>query len=421
MIALLSLVSFGILYLVRHKSLSLTINSGRQIHAAKEELWHAMTIKVDSWGDALGNPIDSKIKDTVIVLNLIGFETVQSCEGHQDWGNPYPWVSFSDENEEIKLIIQKGREVQEKIDKEQQKLMEKYPNTTLSEIDVETVAPELILLRRQIRELRAQMKRLSRMKIIALKELIGSFYKKQIVNYDRILFLSDSVISQYWLMSIGASWQDARNEEIKLKKLKEYQEEMNSFTQFLKDYYWSEKFNPFPEWPRIPFKAPSHYFSGATAKKSGMIIDRTEKDEIWSLFAGFKDVCWIGVDLEILKGYIQGYGKLYQDIRCAVIKNPGFPSSYIVYSLPKGEKFALLFAKQAMEKTGNPYLTGHLLGYDDEDIKYFYEKDQNKQEGLNEYLKANEAAEQFISANAGTIQQWAKENNIRVIYSWPEE
>ncbi|RAQ94635.1 hypothetical protein [Thermogemmatispora tikiterensis] len=46
--------------------------------------------------DALGTPIDPGIVETVVLLNLLGFPTVQSCEGHLDHGPPYPWVTVVD-------------------------------------------------------------------------------------------------------------------------------------------------------------------------------------------------------------------------------------------------------------------------------------------------------------------------------------
>lgn len=44
--------------------------------------------------DGLGYPIDEGIREVVVALNLLGFRTSQSCEGHLDGGHPYPWVDF---------------------------------------------------------------------------------------------------------------------------------------------------------------------------------------------------------------------------------------------------------------------------------------------------------------------------------------
>lgn len=44
--------------------------------------------------DKLGCPIDKNIKSLVISLWMCGINTDGSCEGHKNWGLPYPWVSI---------------------------------------------------------------------------------------------------------------------------------------------------------------------------------------------------------------------------------------------------------------------------------------------------------------------------------------
>lgn len=44
--------------------------------------------------DAMECPIDEGILPTVVALNLLGLHTCQSCEGHLDYGAPYPWIDF---------------------------------------------------------------------------------------------------------------------------------------------------------------------------------------------------------------------------------------------------------------------------------------------------------------------------------------
>lgn len=50
--------------------------------------------EVDLITDRLGHPIDEQIKPAVIALRLSGFPTSASCQGHEDWGLPYPWVDI---------------------------------------------------------------------------------------------------------------------------------------------------------------------------------------------------------------------------------------------------------------------------------------------------------------------------------------
>ncbi len=48
--------------------------------------------KVDRMADGLGRSVDEGIKSMVITLNILGFQTIQSCEGHLKRALPYPWV-----------------------------------------------------------------------------------------------------------------------------------------------------------------------------------------------------------------------------------------------------------------------------------------------------------------------------------------
>lgn len=49
---------------------------------------------MDATRDALGKEIDAGIRDVVAGLWIYGVETSQSCEGHDDWGCPMPWVDI---------------------------------------------------------------------------------------------------------------------------------------------------------------------------------------------------------------------------------------------------------------------------------------------------------------------------------------
>lgn len=44
--------------------------------------------------DQMGQRIDAGILALVVGLNLLGFRTSASCEGHLSWGCPYPWIEF---------------------------------------------------------------------------------------------------------------------------------------------------------------------------------------------------------------------------------------------------------------------------------------------------------------------------------------
>lgn len=54
----------------------------------------AIQEEVEHFHDALDMPVDPGIKPMVVALRYLGFNTTASCEGHLDWGFPYPWVEI---------------------------------------------------------------------------------------------------------------------------------------------------------------------------------------------------------------------------------------------------------------------------------------------------------------------------------------
>jgi hypothetical protein len=131
-------------------------------------------------------------------------------------------------------LVENQKVILEKIENKREELKDKYPDMDPYQ---SPGVSELVVLREQYREFDTQIQEISRKKMIKLKDLLGDFYKKYPMDYDKVLFFSDEVLDAYWLINIGAHWQVARDKDEKLKKLKEYQDEMQLFAQFLKDYY----------------------------------------------------------------------------------------------------------------------------------------------------------------------------------------
>ena len=66
----------------------------------KLQKYKQMYESLDGIGDKIGMPIDQGIKKTVALLNLLGFPTSGSCEGHVDvdHGLLTPWVDITPSN-----------------------------------------------------------------------------------------------------------------------------------------------------------------------------------------------------------------------------------------------------------------------------------------------------------------------------------
>lgn len=59
-----------------------------------QDQWQQKLKDLDKVADGLGLGIDAGVKETVALLNLAGVHTTASCEGHKNWGFPYPWIDI---------------------------------------------------------------------------------------------------------------------------------------------------------------------------------------------------------------------------------------------------------------------------------------------------------------------------------------
>lgn len=127
--------------------------------------WEEMASTFSRVTDTLGTKIDAGIFDTVVALNMLGIPTKQSCEGHLDWGVPYPWVALQGEKEHC----------------------------------------------------------------LRLYRYLSAFYAQHPLSLDTVLILHG-----IRLCSNGARFHEHFSGKEREQKLRQYQDEMQAFTQFLK-------------------------------------------------------------------------------------------------------------------------------------------------------------------------------------------
>ncbi len=235
-----SLVSFKICNLLVFSVLIvLSMNMyAEQEFQTKQELWDAMSVDVDHWGDGLNYPVDEGIKETVIVFNLMGIETTASCEGHLDRGLSYPWIDMQTHSPEIRGMMNEYFDVQEQENNEETLLEMKYPDKTYNELLKIPEAEKLLGLYDKRHFLRKAVEERQMQCLEPLNQLLNQFYENRTVSYDNMLVVSDvSWGCDARLHSIGAYRQIIRSEEERSFKLMEYQEEMKAFTAFLKQKF----------------------------------------------------------------------------------------------------------------------------------------------------------------------------------------
>lgn len=178
------------------------------------EKWSEVVAKFSQVTDRLGKPIDKGIFDTVVVLNMLGIHTYQSCEGHSDRGLAYPWVDIAaseyrllmkDEPSEIRALQTQSIETRKRIEQQE--------------------TP-------QVREAKQQAEQADVQQRYALHQLLTKFYTDHHVPYDRIITFS----VRGRIRSQGGDFLALLSADERIQKLREYQEEMTAFTNFLKSH-----------------------------------------------------------------------------------------------------------------------------------------------------------------------------------------
>ena len=205
-----------------------------------QEKWQEISLEVETWCDAVGYPIDPKIKDAVIALNAIGINTSASCEGHLDHGYPYPWVEFSICTLEIQSLEEKITKIFKEREEKEQLLEVTYPQLSKKEIFDLPEAQDLIILSKSIYDISNQIELIRKELLKDLYFLIDKFYQEQDISYDNMLFIKHGYSNYPRIFSIGGEWQPIRSQKEKEIKLNEYQKEMGKFALFLKKYFFQE-------------------------------------------------------------------------------------------------------------------------------------------------------------------------------------
>lgn len=204
----------------------------------KQQQWDSVAKEVDSWVDGLGYPIDQGIKETVIVLNLLGFPTRQSCEGHLNHGEASPWIDFAiTQPEFVNLQNQASEFYKVELKEPFQTLKLKYPHLSRDEIFQTQEGESLKPAYEKFLYLLSLSQEEAKKILLPLFELLDKFYQAHECTKDQKLdILIEGIIR---LRSCGWELQNQRSGDERNIHLKLYVDEMHAFTKFLKDYFFS--------------------------------------------------------------------------------------------------------------------------------------------------------------------------------------
>lgn len=176
----------------------------------KEAAWRKVEAEVEKIVDKLGKPVDPGIKESVLALRVSGLSTDGSCEGHLNKPLKAPWIDIGYVPREVSDRVERGWRAGGKFSEEDIRMIVKTRNKLLAE-------------RKQ------------------LIQLLNQFYSGRNVPSDRRLVIEVFGNTTRLLPSQGAKLQETLPPEVRQEMLREFQDEMNAFTQFLKERFFSEK------------------------------------------------------------------------------------------------------------------------------------------------------------------------------------
>ena len=199
--------------------------------------------KVDKITDALGMPVDEGIKEAVIMFNAVGLYTSASCEGHLDHGLPAPWIDVEAPNEPKERYVGEKeifRKVARKYNLKVEELRRGYNIEALEEAGREIVKNE------ETKEYKIWRKENQKL-LKKAKKFLEEFYKNRKVEPDIKLEIEIFGNGSFRIHNGGKYYKLvndlSRKEKREVKKmLKKFREEMNAFTEFLKNKFFSPRF-----------------------------------------------------------------------------------------------------------------------------------------------------------------------------------
>jgi hypothetical protein len=195
-------------------------------NTSKTKIWDQFEKKFQKQTDGLGKLLDEGIFQTVVVLNCLGINTRQSCEGHLDHGVAGPWVDIIPDDATDQKSGEKRKkawEIRDKIDELEKGIIDiKERNSLFEQIyKLESEA------RKPLLEVESQA-----------QSLLEEFYKDRPIKFDSHLVIQDFG-TMGRIQSHGAEIQQIRTSKQKAAHLMEYQDEMADFTKYLIDKFFS--------------------------------------------------------------------------------------------------------------------------------------------------------------------------------------
>jgi len=187
-------------------SSSLSQEQGEPSKSEKEIVWEQRQTEVNKITDRLDLGIDEKIKEAITAFRVYGFATNQSCEGHagkeEKHGASFPW---------IEIYVPEPKDWQKSKGQEKKQIEQEWT----------------------IENLKQQQKMMG---------YFEKFYRDRKTPFDtKLTFDHIGLFGGFRVQSFGAEIMKLLPPTEQHKKLELYRKEMDDFTKFLKDKYFSEE------------------------------------------------------------------------------------------------------------------------------------------------------------------------------------
>jgi hypothetical protein len=222
---------------VRAETNLLDNNAESQSEDKKKQILTAKRLEIDKVVDVEGKGIDEEIKDTIVALNVSGFPTKASCQGHygeEEGGMGAPWVEVGAENEPEERFKNQNAIFQ--------KVAEKF-NMSLDEVKRSFNPDAYWEAMKEASEQgeTAEYQEWDKQNQVLLKraqDLLDEFYREKKVDESLRLQLEEWV-GGFRIHNGGEDYKDVEENMSETEKathkerLRLYQDEMKRFTDFL--------------------------------------------------------------------------------------------------------------------------------------------------------------------------------------------
>ena len=180
-------------------------------------VWEQKLLELEHVQDGIGKGLDQNIIETVAVLQLLDVHTRASCEGHMHHGVAAPWVDI--ESSDPRLAECRG-------------IYSELAATADACEDAGQVADAVYAEMHVIRE---EIDRIAAVEYKKLIPYLEEFYHGRSAAYTHRIMID----YRGRLSCQGALLQPAEEVKTRALRLKEYQQEMRAFSEFLKQKFFS--------------------------------------------------------------------------------------------------------------------------------------------------------------------------------------